>query len=93
MLFPAGIVSYSHCSSIQDEMSETIIEDDGVTFTIFDGGSQKRTRVLISSLGYAYGVKVSSNCPSVKPYVRVIHFDNIFHCKCGIIPVLTGLHY
>lgn len=39
-------------------LSETVLEDRGTTWTILEDGSQRRTKILVSSLGYSYGVKV-----------------------------------
>lgn len=44
--------------SFHDRLTETILEDNGVTYTIIDTGSQKQTCVLVTNLGYAYTVKV-----------------------------------
>ena len=44
--------------SVHDRITETILEDNGVTYTLIESGSQRQTRFLVSNLGYAYTVKV-----------------------------------
>jgi hypothetical protein len=39
-------------------LTETVLEDGGVTWTILERAGQRATKILVSSLGYAYGVKV-----------------------------------
>ena len=52
---------HNYFSSIHDVLTESVIEDGPVKYSILEGGSQRRTKVLISSLGYAYGIKVSEH--------------------------------
>ena len=44
--------------SYVDRLSETVLTDSGVVYTIIEGGSQQQTRSLVSNLGYGYTVKV-----------------------------------
>jgi hypothetical protein len=46
---------------VHDVLTETMIEYHGITYTILEGSSQKRTRLLVSSLCYSYGIKVCQN--------------------------------
>ena len=41
------------------EMSDTVLPDQPVTFTVLDHGSKRGGRLLVSSDGYSYGVKVT----------------------------------
>ena len=41
-----------------DHLSETVLTDRGVVYTIIEGGSHQQTRFLVSNLGYGYTVKV-----------------------------------
>ena len=44
--------------SFHDCITETILEDNSVGYTIIESGSKRQTRDLVSYLGYAYTVKV-----------------------------------
>ena len=39
-------------------VSETVLTDSGVVYTIIEGGNRQQTRSLVSNLGYGYTVKV-----------------------------------
>ncbi|KAL3880290.1 hypothetical protein ACJMK2_032538, partial [Sinanodonta woodiana] len=43
--------------SVHDVLTETVVLYHGITYTILEGSWQKRTRLLVSSLGYSYGIK------------------------------------
>lgn len=45
--------------SIRDPLTESVLEEREVTYAMVEGGSQKTTKVLVSSDGYAYSIKVS----------------------------------
>ena len=62
------------CSTVHNVLSETIIEDKGVTYTILDGASQKGGRILVTSIGYAYKVKVVNT--------MLIMSHNYNHIRC-----------
>ncbi|WAR13081.1 hypothetical protein MAR_027261 [Mya arenaria] len=55
------VVEQSHYGAL----TETILEDRGITWTVIDGGSQRGSNVLISSLGYAYGVKRENKASTI----------------------------
>ncbi|KAL3878983.1 hypothetical protein ACJMK2_031305, partial [Sinanodonta woodiana] len=43
--------------SVHDVLTETMVLYHGITYTILEGSWQKRTRLMVSSLGYSYGIK------------------------------------
>ncbi|KAL3892040.1 hypothetical protein ACJMK2_004280, partial [Sinanodonta woodiana] len=43
--------------SVHDVLTETMVEYHGIIYTIHEGSSQKRTQLLVFSLGYSYGIK------------------------------------
>jgi len=61
--------------TILDGASETTIEDKGVTYTILDGASQKSGMILVTSIGYAYKVKVVNT--------MLITSHNYNHIRCN----------
>ena len=42
---------------MHDTLSETVVEHRGVKYSILEGSSVRGTKLLVSSLGYFYGVK------------------------------------
>ncbi|KAH3890632.1 hypothetical protein DPMN_014717 [Dreissena polymorpha] len=40
------------------ELPDTVTEDVSITFTMLENGSKRGGRLLVSSNGYSYGVKV-----------------------------------
>ena len=55
---------YLNCfSDIEDsDPSDSIIENQPVTFDIVQDGTNRRAKKLVSSDGYSYTVKVCINC-------------------------------
>ena len=55
---------YFLCSSMDDQalgdqaLSDTVIEEEDLSFTILEAGTERKGRKLISSAGFSYVVKV-----------------------------------
>ncbi|KAH3808813.1 hypothetical protein DPMN_137172 [Dreissena polymorpha] len=43
----------------------TVLEDQGVTYTVIERGSQKGQPILVTNLGYVYSVKVNVSLKNV----------------------------
>ena len=44
--------------SFNAALSETVLDDQGIIYTIIERGSQQGHPILVSNLGYTYSVKV-----------------------------------
>ncbi|XP_052808408.1 uncharacterized protein LOC128237160 isoform X2 [Mya arenaria] len=74
------VVEQSHYGAL----TETILENRGITWTVIDGGSQRGSKVLISSLGYAYGVKRENKASTIW---RCTSRSKSIKCKClSLVP-------
>ena len=62
------IITLNFCSrSFVDglALSKTILPDEPVTFSILEKGSKRGGRLLVSSDGFSYGVKVNNGCTCI----------------------------
>ena len=47
-------------SMVDESLSTSVLSDEPLTFHVFENGSKRGGRLLVSSDGYKYGVKVGT---------------------------------